>query len=204
MPSDELPQLLDDVVVTAEGEIRLDPLLQRRRGAAPRAGRSPPGRTSRRRTRRAAGRARGRDPRAASSRPLSGSPAARLSRPVSSKSPKAVEVELAGLDAKHVAVVAGQQDPVAGAVQRLAQPRDVHLDDLRGARRLLVRPELVDQPVARHDLVRVDEEQGEDTALLAAAHVEHAVLVETSSEPRIRKSMSSRTFSRSRRARDRR
>ena len=75
-------------------------------------------------------------------------------------------------------MVAGEQDPFTGAVQGLAQPRDVHLDDLCGARRLLVRPELVDELFARDDLVRVDEEQGEDAALLAPADVEHALPVD--------------------------
>src|SRR5207244_2870545 len=96
---------------------------------------------------------------------------------------KAVAVELARLDTKHVAVPAGQEDSVTGAVQRLAQPRDVHLNDLRGARRRLVRPELVDQAVARYDLVRVQKQEGENSALLAAAHIEHALLVEHFERP---------------------
>ena len=177
MPPDELTQLLDDVVVTAEGEIRLDPLLQRPEvqllepgdlllgervvGELDERWAAPEGETLAQRRRCPVGIAR---------RELVAARVEQL--------PKAVEVELAGLDAEEVAVVAGKQDAFAGAVQGLSQPRDVHLDDLRGARRLLVRPELVDEVVARDDLVRVDEEQGEDTALLAAADVEHAVLVD--------------------------
>ena len=51
------------------------------------------------------------------------------------------------------------------------------LDVLDGARRLLLTPERVDQPVDRHDLVPVQEEHREDELLLPAAELERVALV---------------------------
>jgi hypothetical protein len=45
----------------------------------------------------------------------------------------------------------------------------VVLDDLRGRRRRPLAPELVDDAVGREHLVAMEEEQGEEGALLAAA-----------------------------------
>jgi hypothetical protein len=75
-------------------------------------------------------------------------------------------------------VAACEQDSFARAVECLAQARDMHLDDLRCARWRFVRPEVVDQAIGRDDLVRVEQEQGENGALLAAADIEHSLTFE--------------------------
>jgi hypothetical protein len=79
-------------------------------------------------------------------------------------------VELVGADPDQVAAPLGDDQAlgVIAALKRLPQPRDVHLEALRrGGRRTLV-PELVDQPIARHELVGVQEQDGQHRTLLAA------------------------------------
>src|SRR5215212_10391225 len=73
------------------------------------------------------------------------------------------QVDLVGLDLEHVSRSARRDDPWA---QRLAQSRDVPLQRRRGRRRWLPVPELVDQPVARDDAVRVKHQKRENRALL--------------------------------------
>ena len=50
--------------------------------------------------------------------------------------------------------------------EQLTQLRDVHLHGLDGGRRRLLAPELVDEPRRRHDLVRPQQEHGEQRPLL--------------------------------------
>src|SRR5262245_21378046 len=59
----------------------------------------------------------------------------------------------------------------------------MHLDDLRGAPRRFVGPELVDQAIGRDDLIRMEQHQSEHGALLAAADVEHALAFEHLERP---------------------
>jgi hypothetical protein len=54
----------------------------------------------------------------------------------------------------------------------------VRLNDLRGARRRVDWPKPLDQAIARDDFVRVQQQQRQDGSLLAAAHIENALLVE--------------------------
>ena len=76
-----------------------------------------------------------------------------------------MQVELGRLDREQVAGRPGQQS-LRG--QQLAQPRDVDLQALHRGLGRLVAPELVDQTVAREDVVRVHEQQREQRALLGA------------------------------------
>ena len=74
---------------------------------------------------------------------------------------EAVDVELARLDPEHVPGRAGLER-VAG--EGLPEPRDGHPQRLRGVAPVPV-PELFDQAVARHHLVRVEQEHAEQRAL---------------------------------------
>ena len=71
---------------------------------------------------------------------------------------EAGKIELRGLDLEEIA---GRPRDEPALAQLLSQPRDVYLDALGRRRRRLVPPELVDQAVGRHDLVRVQEQQRE-------------------------------------------
>jgi ribosomal protein S28E/S33 len=53
-------------------------------------------------------------------------------------------------------------------LERLAEMRDVALEHVRGRLGGRVAPKVVDQPIRRNDLVRVQEEQREDGPLLRA------------------------------------
>ena len=59
-------------------------------------------------------------------------------------------------------------DPLAGLGDRAAQPRNVGLQRKRRLCRRLIVPELVDQPVQRHQSVDVEGQQSEHGPLLAA------------------------------------
>ena len=59
-------------------------------------------------------------------------------------------------------------DPRPVPVERLPDPRDVRLEAMRGRRRRLIAPDLVDQPLDRDDLARVQQQDGENRALLRA------------------------------------
>ena len=73
--------------------------------------------------------------------------------------------------------------------KRLPETRDVRLQRLRRGRRRALAPEIVDERVLRHDLVRAQEQRGEQRALLGAAEVEPPAVSTTSSGPRIRNSI---------------
>ena len=82
---------------------------------------------------------------------------------------EAVEVELAGLDAQQVAG-RPRLDPLAA--EELAQVGDVDLQRLVDGRRRVLLPQRVDQPVSRDDAIGVEQQQGQQRALLEAAHLE--------------------------------
>ena len=95
--------------------------------------------------RRAPGRARARAPRpsssaASASRPVLEGDAAVVRQPL-----ELLQVERVGLDAEDVPGAAGLDRILA---ERLAEVRDVPLDEIRGRRRWLVGPQLVDEPRA--------------------------------------------------------
>src|SRR5205807_6395651 len=74
---------------------------------------------------------------------------------------EAVDVELA-LD--HPELVAGRPCHEPLRAERLPELRDVDLERLRRAARRLLAPELVDEPLGRHDAVPVEEEKREERA----------------------------------------
>jgi hypothetical protein len=79
------------------------------------------------------------------------------------------DVELVGLDPQQVAGCPGLQAVLA---EQLPELRDVNLKRLMGRFRPLVLPKGVDQPLARDDLVRVQEQDGEEGPLFGAAESE--------------------------------
>jgi hypothetical protein len=85
------------------------------------------------------------------------------------------EIELVPIDAQDVA---GRASGEHVAAERLAQPPDLDLDDLRRGRRRTFPPEPVDQLVGRDDLVRMQQEQREQRALLRSAERNPTVLVD--------------------------
>ena len=93
---------------------------------------------------------------------------------------EAVAIELSRLDRNAVGAADG-----ADRVSRelLAQRRDAVLQDLGGGRRRILAPELVDDHVAGERLVRVEEEQRQDRALLGAAERELSLAVERLKRP---------------------
>ena len=83
---------------------------------------------------------------------------------------EARDVELARLDSGDVSGRTGHDHGLAaGLSQSFAQLGDVDLHDLRGRRRRLVAPELVDQAVSRNDLVRAQQQDGEQRPLLRSS-----------------------------------
>ena len=130
-----------------------------RRGAAPRAGRSPSGRSAGRRTRRGEGLARATAPRQPC--PL---PAGAESAP----------------DRAHRArpqQVAGRLRLQPLAADQLAQLGDVHLERLDRRVGRVVLPEGVDQAIARDDPVRMQQEHGEQRPLLGAGDVDRPAVL---------------------------
>ena len=79
--------------------------------------------------------------------------------------PEAIEVKLAWLNPERIASRLRLQTVVAEDATEL---RHIVLQDLRRRRRRLVGPELVDQPVGRKRLIRMDQEKCEQRSLLAA------------------------------------
>src|SRR5262249_8948555 len=73
--------------------------------------------------------------------------------------PEAVEIEGAALDARHVAGCAG--DERVAATECLTKLRHADAERGRACSRRLVAPELVDEPVARDDLVGAEKQHGE-------------------------------------------
>ena len=169
MGGDELLQLADDVRMPAEGEIGLDPALERGQAQLLEP-------LDRRLRERLVGEVGERWP-APESEGLTqclgrrgGLPGAERALARLDERLERVQVELARLDAEQVAVSARDQVGVrrAAVLERSAQLQDVVLDDLRGRRRRPLAPELVDDPIGRDRLIAMEEEKGEQGALLAA------------------------------------
>ena len=87
---------------------------------------------------------------------------------------EAVQVEPAGRDVQHVARRARDEHRVAAAVraERLAEPRDVDLERVAGGGGRVVGPQLLDQPIAGHDAVGLQQQDREQRPLLGAAERE--------------------------------
>src|SRR5947208_14308751 len=83
---------------------------------------------------------------------------------------EAHQVEVARMDGQHVARGPGRDRVVA---DRLAQPGDQVAERRRGGRGSLLVPELVDQAVARDDLVRVQKQKRQEGALLLTRKRDH-------------------------------
>jgi hypothetical protein len=79
---------------------------------------------------------------------------------------KAVRIELPRRHLQHIAARARDQRV---APQRLPQLRNVALQRLGGRLRAILSPELVNQAVARDELVRLQEQDRQQLALPAAA-----------------------------------
>ena len=60
--------------------------------------------------------------------------------------------------------------------ERLAQVRDVPLDEIRGSRRWILAPELVYEPAAGYDAVRLREQRDEDRALTRPSELRRAAV----------------------------
>ena len=74
-----------------------------------------------------------------------------------------VQIDAIRLDAELVSAGAGDDHVTA---ERLAELGDVRLQDLRRGGRRTARPEILDQPVARHGLVRVQQQDCQESAWL--------------------------------------
>jgi hypothetical protein len=94
-------------------------------------------------------------------------------------------VELIGLDVEHVAT--GMRGE-ASRVEQLPQPGDIDLDVLPCPRRWRASPDLIDELVARDQLVRVHQEEREHGALLGSPELQRPVVVdhlERAKEPEV-------------------
>ena len=67
-----------------------------------------------------------------------------------------LQIECAARDPEHVAGAAGLDRVLS---ERLPEPRDVALDEVRGRARRGVSPQAVDEPQRRYDGVRLAEEE---------------------------------------------
>ena len=90
------------------------------------------------------------------------------------------------LEAKQIELVRPDTDHVARFLrddrlvrrERFAELRDVVLQRVRGRAGRPSAPQLLDQPVCRHDLVRAREQEGEQRPLPRAAEREHTALLD--------------------------
>ena len=85
------------------------------------------------------------------------------------------QVQFAGLHGDRVAASAGRDRVLA---QRVAQIRDVALQDVGGGLGRLVPPDVVDQPARGDDLVRVQEQHREHRALPRPTQRQRTALIE--------------------------
>ena len=97
--------------------------------------------------------------------------------PVGEQALEAQRIELIGLEAEHIPRRPCDEQ-VAIPVQRLAELRHAHAHGRLPAQGLLRAPELVEQALFRHDLVRPQEERGQEGALLRTGQRDAAVAVE--------------------------
>jgi hypothetical protein len=91
-------------------------------------------------------------------------------------SPEAVGIDLARRGVEAIAVPDGLER--ATVVERGAEPGDMRLKRLDGRGRRLLTPQLVDQPLARHHLVRVQEQNRQQPAWCPASDLDLTILVE--------------------------
>ena len=88
------------------------------------------------------------------------------------------DVELVGADPESVATVCRRDRVAAVPGQHLAQLGDVDVDRLSGRGRRRLAPELVDQALARDELVRMQEQDRQDEPLLQPAQRDRLALVD--------------------------
>src|SRR6266536_4789025 len=91
-----------------------------------------------------------------------------------------MQVELVGPDLQHVAGRPGDEQLLGGpvsAAEQLAQPRDVAVERRRRGLRRLFAPELLDQPVAGDDLVRVQQQEREERASLLSTELQGSTVI---------------------------
>ena len=182
---DEGLELSDQLVVAPEREVGVDPQLDCCQPDLARAERSPPGRSSRRRSPRAPGLATATARRGAAADASAARPRASKLLPSSTSRSNRWRSSASGLDPNDVAGRSGRQHVLR---QRLAKSRDVDPQCGGGALGRVLAPELVDQPVGRNDLVGVEEEEGEQGPRLAAAQRRGAAFVpqlERSQDPEL-------------------
>ena len=96
---------------------------------------------------------------------------------------QARDIEPLGIDLEAVAPVRGRDRVVTVANQRLAQLGDVDVDGLPRRWRRRLAPELVDQPLACDELVRVQEQDRQDEPLLQPAQRNRLALVDHLQRP---------------------
>ena len=137
-------ELADHVRMTTEREVGVDAAPPGSGDAAPRAAPPPLGRTPRTSRRRAQARATARAHGAGTSRRAPDPPPPGPA-PLADQLLEAPDVELPLMHAEDVAGTRRLQDVLA---ERLAQPRDVHLDGLARGRRRRPRPQVLDEAVA--------------------------------------------------------
>ena len=160
----------------ARGRSRFVP--SARSAAARRA--APPGhaRETRAGARREWGRARASSASRRSSAAASSSPADARSRAAARRCCRCATSSSLGIDLDAVAAVHGRDRVAAVPCQRLPQPRDVAVDGLPRRRRRRLAPEFVDQPFARDELVRMQEQDRQDEPLLQPAQRDRLALVD--------------------------
>ena len=88
---------------------------------------------------------------------------------------EAVQVQGVGLDPEDIAGRPGDEQ-TAVRIEQLAQRRDIELHELGRGRGRPLAPELVDDPIARHDLVRVEQQQRQDRPLLRRPELDRHTL----------------------------
>ena len=166
---DEGLELADELGMAAELELGVDQLLPRRRAELLEPRHLDAARTARARGRRAAARARARAPRAGAPSALGVSTLGRLRH----EPLEAVQVDLLGLDVQDVARLASANEIAA---ERLAQIRDQVLNRPDRGSAEASRPQLFDQAVCRDHLACMEQEQGQEGALLRPPQLERPSL----------------------------
>ena len=97
--------------------------------------------------------------------------------------PHARDVELVGADPEPVATVCRRDRVATVPGQHLPQLGDVDVDRLSGRGRRRLAPELVDQALARDELVRMQEQDRQDEPLLQPAQRDRLALVDHLERP---------------------
>ena len=85
---------------------------------------------------------------------------------------ESIEVDLPALQDELVAGRARHQDRPPFVAERLAEPRDVDVDQVVGGIRRILGPQLVDQPLRGDELVRSEGEGREQRSLLTSTQRE--------------------------------